>query len=238
MTDSTNPPTVQRRSEWGAPRSGPASGTDRSGADRSVDGPTLGILALQGGFAEHARALGRLGVASREVRLPTDLEEVDALIVPGGESTVIGKLLARVGLDAAIRRRAGDGLPVWGTCAGMILLARDVGGSGSRVGPPQPLLGLMDLRVRRNAFGSQLDSFETDIDAPTVADRPIPAIFIRAPTIEAVGAGVEVVARLPDGRPVAARQGRFLATAFHPELTDDLAFHRYFVETVAAAPGG
>jgi len=181
------------------------------------------------------QALRRLGVSGREVRLPADLEGLDGLIIPGGESTTIGKLLGRTGLLDAIRQQATtDALPLWGTCAGLIVLARDIGDSGSRVGSPQPLLGLMDLQVRRNAFGSQLDSFETDLAAPAVADHPLPAVFIRAPVIEATGDGVEVLARLADGRPVAARQGQFLVTAFHPELTDDLAFHRYFVEVVAA----
>jgi 5'-phosphate synthase pdxT subunit len=239
--------------------------------------PVIGVLALQGAFAEHLGVLDRLGVAAREVRTPVDLDAVTALVIPGGESTSIGKLLVRSGLAEAIRARAagpvgravnGGGpksaavlagaatglggreatvtplgrasargtppLAVWGTCAGLILLARDLGGSGSTVGPPQPLLGLMDLRVRRNAFGTQLDSFETTLSAPAVAPHAIPAVFIRAPVIEGVGSGVEVLARLTDGRPVAARQGRLLATAFHPELTPDPSFHRYFVEVVAA----
>ena len=195
---------------------------------------TIGVLALQGGFAEHRRMLDRLGVVAREVRQPADLATVSALIIPGGESTTIGKLLVRTELDRAVRARVTDGMAVWGTCAGLILLARDVGESGSRVGAPQPLLGLMDLQVRRNAFGTQLDSFETTLAVPAVAAHAIPAVFIRAPIIERVGPEVEVLARLPDGRPVAARQGRLLVTAFHPELTDDLSFHRYFVETVAA----
>ena len=193
----------------------------------------VGVLALQGAFAEHGRMLERIGVAAREVRLPADLAGVSALIIPGGESTTIGKLLDRKGLDDAIRERVAAGMPAWGTCAGMILLARDVGDSGSRAGGEQPLLGLMDLRVRRNAFGGQLDSFETTLAAPAVADHAIPAVFIRAPVIEATGPAVEVVARLPDGRPVAARQGRLLATAFHPELTDDPAFHRFFADLAA-----
>lgn len=197
----------------------------------------IGVLALQGAFAEHVRSLTRLGVPTREVRLPVDLDGVQALIIPGGESTTIGKLLALTGLDDAIEARAANDMPVWGTCAGMVLIGNDVGDSGSRVGEPQPLLGLMDMRVRRNAFGSQLDSFETSLSAPTVVDYPVPAIFIRAPVIEATGPQVEVLARLPDGRPVAARQGQFLATAFHPELTEDLAFHRYFVDIVAAELG-
>lgn len=194
----------------------------------------IGVLALQGAFAEHIRSLTRLRVPTREVRVPADLEGTHALVIPGGESTTIGKLLALTGLDHAIRARADDEMPIWGTCAGMVLLASDVGDSGSRVGEPQPLLGLMNVRVRRNAFGSQLNSFEASLAAPTVADHPVPAVFIRAPVVEEVGQGVEVLARLPAGRPVAVRQGRFLATAFHPELTEDLAFHGYFVDMVAA----
>ncbi len=193
----------------------------------------IGILALQGAFVEHGRAFGRLGIEAREVRLPADLAGVAALVIPGGESTTIGKLLVSSGLDRAIRARVATGMPAWGTCAGLVLLARDVGESGSRAGGSQPLLGLMDLRVRRNAFGGQLDSFETTLEAPAVADRPVPAVFIRAPVIEAVGPAVEVLAALPGGRPVAARQGRLLATAFHPELTDDPAFHRYFADLAA-----
>ncbi len=195
---------------------------------------TIGVLALQGAFAEHRQMLAGLGIAAREVRLPAHLEDVDALIIPGGESTTIGKLLRITGLDDAIRERAESGMPVWGTCAGMILLGRDVGDSGSKV-VAQPLLGLMDIRVRRNAFGAQLESFETDLHAPEVADVPIPAVFIRAPVVEERGADVTVLAALPDGRPVAVRQGSLLATAFHPELTGDLAFHRYFAGMVAEA---
>lgn len=194
----------------------------------------IGVLALQGSFAEHIHSLTRLGVPTREVRLPADLDGVHALIIPGGESTTIGKLLALTGLDRAIQARADAEMPIWGTCAGMILLGTDVGDSGSRVGEPQPLLGLMDMCLRRNAFGSQLDSFETSLTAPAVVDYPVPAIFIRAPIIETVGPEVQVLACLPEGRPVAARQGQFLATAFHPELGEDLAFHRYFVDLVAA----
>jgi len=196
---------------------------------------TIGVLALQGDFAEHLAMLDRLGVPAGEVRRRDDLDGVGALIVPGGESTTIGKLLLRTGLFDEVRARGRDGMPIWGTCAGMILLASDIGASGSRIGSPQPLLGLMDLRVRRNAFGSQLDSFETTLEAPAVADRPLPAVFIRAPIVEATGPGVAVLARLPDGRPVAVRQGHLLATAFHPELTPDLAWHRYFIEAVAGA---
>ncbi|CAA9534622.1 MAG: Pyridoxal 5'-phosphate synthase (glutamine hydrolyzing), glutaminase subunit [uncultured Thermomicrobiales bacterium] len=215
--------------------------------------PVVGVLALQGAFAEHIAMFAGLGAEAREVRTPEDLEGVDALVIPGGESTTIGKLLVRFGLDEAIRARTADPAPaaepaadgassepaarplaVWGTCAGLILLARDLGDSGSTVGAPQPLLGLMDLRVRRNAFGTQLDSFEANLLAPDVADHPVPAVFIRAPVIEDAGPEVEVLARLPDGRPVAARQGRLLVTAFHPELTPDPSFHRYFLDLVTA----
>ncbi len=195
---------------------------------------TIGVLALQGAFAEHSQMLAGLGIAAREVRLPAHLDGVDALIIPGGESTTIGKLLRITGLDEAIRSRAEAGMPVWGTCAGMILLGRDVGDSGSKV-VAQPLLGLMDIRVRRNAFGAQLESFETNLVAPEVADVPIPAVFIRAPVVEEMGPDVTVLAALPDGRPVAVRQGSLLATAFHPELTGDLAFHRYFAGMVTEA---
>lgn len=195
---------------------------------------TIGVLALQGAFAEHIQMLAELGIAAREVRLPAHLDAVDALIIPGGESTTIGRLLRITALDDAIRDRAGAGMPVWGTCAGMILLARDVGDSGSKV-VTQPLLGLMDIRVRRNAFGAQLESFETALDAPEVAGAPVPAVFIRAPVVEERGPGVAVLATLADGRPVAVRQGSLLATAFHPELTGDLAFHRYFAGMVAEA---
>jgi pyridoxal 5'-phosphate synthase pdxT subunit len=196
---------------------------------------TIGVLALQGAFAEHIQMLKQLGLPAREVRTRVDLDASVALIIPGGESTTIGKLLRITGLDEAIRARADAGLPIWGTCAGMILLGRDVGDSGSKVGEPQPLLGLMDIRVRRNAFGSQLESFETHLDAPEIADYAIPAVFIRAPVVESTGPEVTLLATLKDGRPVAVRQGQFLATAFHPELTGDLAFHRYFARMAAAS---
>lgn len=196
---------------------------------------TIGVLALQGAFAEHIHMLRSLDVPAREVRTRADLERVDALIIPGGESTTIGRLLRITELDKEIRERVEAGMPVWGTCAGMILLGQDVGDSGSKV-VDQPLLGLMDIRVRRNAFGSQLESFETQLDAPEVADVPIPAVFIRAPVVEEAGSEVTVLAALADGRPVAVRQGSLLATAFHPELTGDLSFHRYFAGMVAKTP--
>lgn len=194
---------------------------------------TIGVLALQGAFAEHIEMLHRLGLAGREIRTRADLDGVQALIIPGGESTTIGRLLRITGLDEAVHDRARAGMPTWGTCAGLILLGRDVGDSGSKV-VEQPLLGLMDIRVLRNAFGSQLESFETHLDAPKVADAPIPAVFIRAPVVESAGPDVEVLAALEDGRPVAVRQGTLLATAFHPELTGDLTFHRYFAGMVAS----
>jgi 5'-phosphate synthase pdxT subunit len=183
---------------------------------------TIGILALQGSFAEHVDAIRRLGEEPREVRLPAHLEGIDGLIVPGGESTAIGKLLVLAGLLEPLRAAIGAGLPVYGTCAGMILLARDIGGLD------QPLLGVMDIKVRRNAFGRQLESFEESLRIPLLGDEPFHGIFIRAPLIEETGRGVTDVARLADGRVVAARQGRLLVSAFHPELTDDLRMHRYF----------
>jgi pyridoxal 5'-phosphate synthase pdxT subunit len=188
----------------------------------------IGVLALQGAFREHIEALRRLGVEAVEVRLPEQLEGLDGLIIPGGESTAIGKLAVKYGLQEAIARYAQAGRPVYGTCAGMILLSRDVGRD-------QPLLGVMDVKVERNAFGRQLDSFETGLDIPALGDEPFPGVFIRAPKIESVGRGVDVLAKLPGGEPVAARQGNMLVTAFHPELTDDLRFHRYFLAMVEAS---
>jgi pyridoxal 5'-phosphate synthase pdxT subunit len=185
----------------------------------------VGVLALQGAFREHVEALRRLGAEAVEVRLPEHLEGLDGLIIPGGESTAIGKLAVKYGLQEAIARYAESGKPVYGTCAGMILLSDDVGRD-------QPLLGLMRVKVERNAFGRQLDSFETGLNIPALGDEPFPGVFIRAPKIERVGEGVEVLTELEDGTPVAARQGNLIVTAFHPELTDDLRFHRYFLDLV------
>lgn len=187
----------------------------------------VGILALQGAFVEHEAMLHTLGVATTQVRLPAQLEQIDRLIIPGGESTAIGKLLETYHLLAPIKARAKAGMPVWGTCAGMILLASEIT-EGRREG--QPSLALMDITARRNAFGRQLDSFETDLHVPMLGEEPFPAVFIRAPQIDRVGPGVEVLAQLADERIVAARQGQFLATAFHPELTRDDRFHRLFLE--------
>ncbi len=185
----------------------------------------VGVLAVQGAFVEHEQMLRRIGVEPVEVRLPAHLEGIDGLIIPGGESTTIGRVAEKWELLEPIRDLARSGLPVWGTCAGMILMAKEVVDGV----PGQPLLGLMDVTVRRNAFGRQVDSFETDLEVSALGDPPFRAVFIRAPLIERVGEGVEVLARLEDGTVVAVQQGNLLATAFHPELTEDVRFHRYFV---------
>ncbi|MDW8052510.1 MAG: pyridoxal 5'-phosphate synthase glutaminase subunit PdxT, partial [Armatimonadota bacterium] len=181
----------------------------------------IGVLALQGDFLEHMEMLQRIGVEAREVRKLSDLEAIDALIIPGGESTTIGKLMERYELDKAIRARAEQGMPIFGTCAGMILLAKEI--EGSR----QPRLGLMDIAVVRNAFGRQIDSFEADLPFAPTPERPVRGVFIRAPIVSRVGQGVQVLSTF-DGKIVAVQQGKLLATAFHPELTDDERIHRYF----------
>lgn len=190
----------------------------------------IGVLALQGDFREHAQMLRDLGIDAVEVRLPRQLAEVDGLIIPGGESTTIGKLLTRFDLMEPLRGRIGEGMPVYGTCAGAIVLARDVVGRGV----DQPVLGVLDATIHRNAFGRQVDSFEADLRVPAIGPDPFHAVFIRAPTIEKVGPGVEVIGRLEDGTIVAVRQGNLLATSFHPELTDDARFHEYFAQIVRA----
>jgi len=182
----------------------------------------IGVLALQGDFEDHIRVLKRLGVDAAEVRLPEDLEGLDGLIIPGGESTTIGKLADRFGLLAALRKSA-QSLPMWGTCGGLVFMARDVG-------MDQPILGIMDMVVQRNAFGRQVDSFEEELDVSGIEGGPFHGVFIRAPAIQEVGPAVEVLCRLADGRIVAARQGRFLVTSFHPELTEDDRLHAYFLE--------
>ena len=191
----------------------------------------IGVLALQGDFREHIAMLRRLGVEVREVRLPHDLEGLDGLIIPGGESTTIGKLATLYHLIEPLRQFVRQGKPVWGTCAGMIFLAKDIGNL------EQPLLEVMDIQVQRNGFGRQVDSFEVDLNVPALATvsqpdqeaAPFTGVFIRAPFVRQVGPGVEVLARLEDGTIVAVRQGNLLATAFHPELTDDPRFHQYFL---------
>ena len=190
----------------------------------------IGVLAVQGAFIEHEKALARIGAEPVEVRLPEGLEELDGLVIPGGESTTIGKVAGEWGLLEPIRAFAESGRPLWGTCAGMILMAKEVADSM----PGQPLLRLMDVAVCRNAFGRQVDSFEAELTVTALGDDPFNAVFIRAPTIETAEPQVEILARLPDGVAVAARQGKLVATAFHPELTPDLRFHRYFLEIVAS----
>ena len=187
----------------------------------------LGVLALQGDFIEHQAVLEKLGVEVRQVRLPAQLDGLSGLIIPGGESTTIGKLAVEFGLMDPLRA-FGKAHAVWGTCAGAIFMSKDIHRT-------QPLLGLMDITVERNAFGRQVDSFEIDIPVDFLGNGshpqpPFHAIFIRAPLIEAVGAGTSVISKLADGRIVAAQQGRLLATSFHPELTADDRFHRYFLE--------
>jgi 5'-phosphate synthase pdxT subunit len=183
--------------------------------------PAIGVLALQGAFIEHEQALKRLGVQAREVRLPEHLDGLDGLIIPGGESTVIGKLMVRYGLDDAIRRFASNDGAIWGTCAGMILLAQDVGRD-------QPLLGLLDIDVERNAYGSQLFSFEEDVALPLLGIDDLRAVFIRAPVVSRVGEGVTVAATDSRGNVIAVIDGAILATAFHPELTSDTRLHEHF----------
>ena len=184
---------------------------------------TVGVLGLQGDFAEHLRTLERIGADAVDVRRPEQLDEIDALIIPGGESTTIGKLAARYDIIPKLRERIADGMPVWGTCAGAIFLAKDVPGH------PHPIAGVMDIAVERNAFGRQRDSFETDLDVKGFGGEPYHAVFIRAPKITRVGDRVEPLAALADGTVVAAQEGNLLATSFHPELTPDDRFHRYFL---------
>ena len=186
----------------------------------------IGVLASQGAFAEHITTLHRLEVDALPVRLPKELIGSDGLIIPGGESTSISKLMLDYKLRDEIRTLAKNGLPVLGTCAGMILLASSISDSGI-----EPL-GIMDITVRRNAFGRQKDSFETELSIPALGEKPFPGVFIRAPIIEQANSQVEILARL-DGNGVAARQGKLLASAFHPELTTDLRFHQYFLDIIA-----
>ena len=188
----------------------------------------IGVLALQGDFAEHVSVLRQLGSEAQEVRRPEELSGLDGLIIPGGESTTIARLMTEYDLAEPLRLLAQDSFPVWGTCAGMIVLARQASDL------EWPTLAALDIVVRRNAFGRQVDSFETDLRVPSLGVAPFHAVFIRAPAVDEVGDGVEVLATLDDGRVVAVRQGNALATAFHPELTADDRFHRYFLELVRA----
>jgi 5'-phosphate synthase pdxT subunit len=204
---------------------------------------TLGVLALQGAFREHALSLEKCGATARKVRRRRELAGLDALIIPGGESTTIGKLMVSYHMLEEIKGLGAEGLPMFGTCAGLVMLAREV------VDGDQPLLGLMDIKVRRNAFGRQVKSFEAALDIPVLGNeqdaategkskiRPFPGIFIRAPWIESAGPGVEILAEY-DGHPVAARQDKMLVTAFHPELTDDLRLHKLFLQIAGPAGPG
>ena len=194
------------------------------------DGLRVGVLAVQGDFLEHQLVLDSLGAETVPVRLPQDLKGLQALVLPGGESTTMVRLLDAFDLREPLKECIASGTPVWGTCAGLILLAREL-----QEDRPQPL-GAMDIRVSRNAFGRQVDSFETDISVPSLGEPPFHAVFIRAPAILEMGPDVEVLASLPEGAPVAARQGTVLVTAFHPELTPDTRFHAYFLQ-MAAGPG-
>jgi 5'-phosphate synthase pdxT subunit len=187
----------------------------------------IGVLASQGAFAEHISVLKQLGVEALPVRLPGDLTGLDGLVIPGGESTSISKLMFGDRLKEKLIDLINNGLPVLGTCAGMILLANAVS-DGNQV----ESLCVMDIKVKRNAFGRQVDSFETELSIPVLGEIPFPGIFIRAPLIEDSNSGVEILARLNNYSVVAARQNKLLVSAFHPELTDDLRFHQYFLDIV------
>ncbi|WP_433526430.1 pyridoxal 5'-phosphate synthase glutaminase subunit PdxT [Nocardia pseudovaccinii] len=206
-----------------------------TGAQRSPDRPTIGVLALQGDVREHVAALAECGAQPVLVRRASELAAVDALVLPGGESTTISKLLEVFELLEPVRARLREGMPAFGSCAGMILLASEV----LDTRPDAKHLSGIDMTVRRNAFGRQVDSFETDLDFAGLTDGPVRAVFIRAPWVERVGAGVEVLATVPSGpaagRIVAVRQGKVVATSFHPEVTGDLRVHRMFVDLVRAA---
>ena len=186
----------------------------------------IGVLALQGAFSEHIAALHQLGVMAFPLRLPGDMKGIVGLVIPGGESTAISRLMTEYQLTGEIIKFVNRGLPVFGTCAGMIILAKKVSGLDG-----QPL-GIIDIDVQRNAFGRQVDSFEADIEVPVLGQTPFHAVFIRAPRIDRVGQNVDVLASLPDGTAVAARQGNIVVAAFHPELTTDLRFHEYFLNIV------
>ena len=187
----------------------------------------IGVLALQGAFIEHVRTFRAIGVDAVEVRLPSDLDGISGLTLPGGESTTIRRLIERWGLRQPILDLADRGAPIFGTCAGMILLAREIAGG------EEPVLPLLDVTVQRNAFGRQLDSFEAELTVPMLGDEPVHGVFIRAPVIERVGPAVDVLARLDDGRIVAVRERNIIATAFHPELAGETRFHR-LVATMAS----
>ena len=192
----------------------------------------IGVLAVQGDFAEHIAILKELGVETREVRLPHQLKGLDGLIMPGGESTTLSRLMTIYELREPVRAMAAQGRAIWGTCAGMVMMA-------SEITEQDPIpLKIMDIGVLRNAFGRQIDSFEQDLPVAGLDDPPYHAVFIRAPVITRVGEQVQVLASLPDGRPVAVQQGQLLATSFHPELTSDVRLHRRFLDLTSWAPSG
>ncbi|MDD4873696.1 MAG: pyridoxal 5'-phosphate synthase glutaminase subunit PdxT [Dehalococcoidales bacterium] len=188
----------------------------------------IGVLALQGAFIEHIHTLDKLGVMTTQVRKPTELEDLDGLIIPGGESTTMLNLANNFELFEPLRTVALHRLPIMGICAGMILLAKTVSNSDIKT------LGLMDIKIRRNAFGRQKDSFETDLNITALGDKPFPGVFIRAPLIEDAGSNVEILNRLPEGTIVAVRQGNMLGISFHPELTDDTRMHEYFLKIISS----
>lgn len=194
---------------------------------KNRSGVKIGVLALQGAFIEHIYILERLGVEAVEVRLPAELKNLDGLIIPGGESTTMLNLMDSYGLEEPLKELARAEVPILGICAGLICLARGVHNSNHLT---VKTLSLMDIEVKRNAFGRQVDSFEVGLEIPALGKEPFPGVFIRAPIIEKVGGGVEALAKLPDGTVVAARQGKLLAASFHPELTEDTRFHHYFVK--------
>src|SRR5947207_9520509 len=204
----------------------------------------IGVLALQGDFEAHLKALQKAAAAlgveieAKTIKLPAQIDGLDGIIIPGGESTTIGKLMVLYGLQEPLQQKIREGFPIWGTCAGLILLARET--DNAHAG--QPLLASMDIRVRRNAFGSQRESFETDLAVPVLGEAPLHAFFIRGPAVEEVGPGVEVLAALDDGTIVAVREGTMLGTAFHPEVPQadgsrDLRFHDYFLRIVSGVKG-
>lgn len=188
--------------------------------------PRIGVLAVQGAVREHVAAIREVGAEPVEVRLPRDLVDLDALILPGGESTAMRRLIDAYGLRQPIASLARAGAPILGTCAGMILLAERIDDGD------EPIFGLLDIGVRRNGYGRQLDSFEAELSVPSLGEAPLHGVFIRAPMVTGVGPGAEVLARDPDGTPVAVRQGRVIATAFHPELTGDRRIHRLLASLV------
>ena len=185
----------------------------------------VGVLALQGDFREHLAVLTGIGAAAIPVRRPEELDSIDGLVIPGGESSVMDKLSRMFGLAEPLKEAIAGGMPVYGTCAGLIMLSNTVLDAING----QQSLGGFDIAVRRNAFGSQVDSFETDLDVPVLGDPPVKAVFIRAPVVETIGEGVTVLAALDDGRKVAVEQGNLLGTSFHPEMTGDTRFHEYFL---------